>query len=272
MDLPAEAYTQGDRFQLEKRRLFAKAWLPFCAAGQIAAPGSFVNHAIGGWPIFAIRGADGVARAFRNLCRHQGMPVVEKPTGQCDVLRCRYHGWTYDQTGALVSAPPLVAPEDPAAPMHHLEGLAAIETEAMVLVCGRGGEAAPPPTLGLADAGFAGAVTTDLDANWKAALEALLGDDGWRLVWPIALVGALGAAQIVRQVIPRSFSRTRLVDLVFLPAAADAAASLETVRQQAAHAKLAAQAQQAARAAGSAGAAGPAVADFHARLAAACGA
>jgi nitrite reductase/ring-hydroxylating ferredoxin subunit len=272
MVFPADSYTQGERFQLEKRRLFATAWLPLCAAGQIAASGQFVSHSIGGWPIFAIRGADGTARAFRNLCRHQGMPVVEQPAGQCERLRCRYHGWIYDQTGALIETPPLVAPADPAAPMHHLEALSAREADGMIVACGRGGDQAPAPAFGIAAAAYVGAVATDIDANWKAVIEAQLADPGWRLVWPIALVGTLGAAPVVRQIVPRSFSRTRLVDLLFAAPGTDPAGAAALARPQTELAKLAAQAVQARRAAGDTAAESPAVASFHAQLVSACGA
>jgi nitrite reductase/ring-hydroxylating ferredoxin subunit len=272
MSFPAEAYSQGERFQLEKRRLFAKAWLPFCAAGQIAAAGQFVSHSIGGWPLFAIRGADGTARGFRNLCRHQGMPVIEQPAGQCDRLRCRYHGWTYDQTGALVEAPPLFAPADPAAPMHHLEALTACEADGMIVVRGRGADDAPLSAFGIGDADYLDAVTTDIDANWKAVIEALLADESSRFVWPIALVGAIGGVRVVRQIVPRSFSRTRLVDLLFSVRGVDPAAAVDVARDPARQAKAAAQALQARRAAGDDDADAPAVAAFHTRLAAVCGA
>ncbi|MBI3513025.1 MAG: Rieske (2Fe-2S) protein [Proteobacteria bacterium] len=149
MNFPPEAYSQGERFQLEKRRLFTSAWLPFCAAGQLAAAGSFVSHTLGGWPMVAIRGDDGVARGFRNVCRHQGMPVVEQPTGQCAALRCRYHGWTYDLTGALTAAPPPVAPADPAAPIHHLDALALAEAGGMMHLRGRDGDDTAPPDVGV---------------------------------------------------------------------------------------------------------------------------
>src|SRR5258707_4221538 len=104
--LPAKAYTQGDQFQREKQTIFAREFLPFCAAAQLADSGAFILHTIGGWPIFVIRGADGMLRGFRNVCRHQRMPVVDKPEGRCDELRCRFHGWTYGLDGGFVSAPP----------------------------------------------------------------------------------------------------------------------------------------------------------------------
>jgi len=258
MVFPPDAYTEGARFQLEKRRLFAAAWLPVCAAGQIAEPGAFVSHAIGGWPVLAIRGADGIARGFRNVCRHQGMPVVEQPAGRCDSLRCRYHGWTYDLAGALVAAPPAVAPEDPAAPRHRLEALALAEADGMIQLTARA-DAPPAPRFEPGEARWCGAATTDIEANWKAVIETLLGDASWRLVWPLAVVGRMGAGHVVRQVVPRSFLRTRLVDLAF-GAPADAPGI-----------KAAAEAAQAARAAGTPPDATPAVADFHARLTEACG-
>ncbi|MBV8166975.1 MAG: Rieske (2Fe-2S) protein [Alphaproteobacteria bacterium] len=255
MTFDAAAYTQGERFQLERRRLFAEAWLPFCASGQLPAPGAFVTHALGGWPLVAVRGPDGVARAFRNTCRHQGMPVVETPAGSCEALRCRYHGWTFDLTGAFVSAPPLVAPSDPEAAIHHLDELTLDEAGGMILVRGRAREPAPAPRLAPGGA-FAGAATTDVDANWKTVVEHLLTDPAWRFAWPIAFLGET----VVRQIVPRSFSRTRVIDLRFGDAATDAAAL-----------KSGAEALQARRAAGDGAAETPAVEAFREQLFAVCG-
>jgi hypothetical protein len=209
MTFGPDAYAQGDRFQLEKRRLFAEAWLPLCASGQIAAPGAFVSQSIGGWPLMAVRGADGVARGFRNTCRHQGMPVIEKPAGTC-------------------------------------------ETGGIVQVRGRAREAVPAPRFDLEVEAFTGATTTDIDANWKAVVECLLADSSWRFVWPLAAVGA----GVVRQIVPRSFLRTRLIDLSFGGTAASIKADAEAL--------------QARRVAGDATSDAPAVAAFRSQLAAVC--
>src|SRR5438477_1036950 len=117
------AYTKGEQFQRERHALFAGEWLPFGASGQIPGAGDFVSHSIGGWPLFAIRGGDGVARGFHNVCRHQSMPVVEQAGGSCEMLRCRYHGWTYAPSGKFLEAPPRVAPVEPAEKL----GLNAVE-------------------------------------------------------------------------------------------------------------------------------------------------
>ncbi len=269
MAFAAEAYSQGEAFQLEKRRLFATAWLPFCASGQLGATGAFVTHTMGGWPLVAIRGPDGLARGFRNVCRHQGMPVVERPAGTCEALRCRYHGWTYGLDGSLVSAPPLVAPEDPGAPQHRLDALELAEQAGMIHLRGRAGRRvdAEPAELDLGETGFRVALSVDLDANWKTVVELLAAEADVRLVWPIAVTVARNGITIVRQVVPRSFTRTRLVDLVFAAAAADHEPARAALAADAPRLRADATALQSARAAGNGGPVSPAVEAFRARLA-----
>ena len=262
------AYTEGEQFQRERHSLFAKSWLLFAASAQLTAAGDFVSHSIGGWPLFAIRGEDGVARTFHNVCRHQSMPVVEQPTGQCEALRCRYHGWTYGLAGEFREAPPRVAPAEPPDRL----GLNRVELReqdgfCLVRVQPGGG---PPPDLA-APGHFAGAVTTDIGANWKAAVEAILANENWEFVWPLAFIDrSHPGLSVVRQIVPRSSLRTRVVDLIFT---ADGAATdnLLAIQQRCAAAdKAAAETRQAAHAAGDAGPPSGAVVAFLDRVAAGC--
>ena len=126
-------YTEGEAFQSEKRTVFAREWLPLCHAGQVPGAGHFAAQSVGGWPLFAVRGRDGAVRAFRNVCRHQNMQVVEKAAGQCDELRCRYHGWTYDLAGRFVTAPEPVAPPDRLAASNNLPPLPTVDVRGFVL-------------------------------------------------------------------------------------------------------------------------------------------
>ena len=263
------AYTEGEQFQRERHRLFARNWLLFAASAQLPAAGDFVSHSIGGWSLFAIRGEDGTARAFHNLCRHQSMPVVEQPAGHCEALRCRYHGWTYGLGGEFREAPPRVAAVEPADRLG-LNPVELLEQDGFCHVRVQPG--AEPPSPMTIPGHFAGAVTTDIDANWKAAVEALLGEENREFVWPLAfLQRSAPGFSVVRQVVPRSFLRTRMIDLLFTADGAPSDDVIALQQQCAARDKSAAEIRQAAHAAGDAGPPSAVVAAFLGRVTADCG-
>ena len=58
-----------------------------------------------GESILVIRGDDGVARAFANVCRHRGSRLVDGAAGCAKRLTCPYHAWTYAADGRLVGVP-----------------------------------------------------------------------------------------------------------------------------------------------------------------------
>ena len=121
--LDATAYSDPMTFQAERKAIFGTGWQMVGPSAGFTADGSYAALGLGGWPLFAIRGADGVIRAFRNVCSHQKMPVLDNGRGQCDQIRCRFHGWTYDTLGNLISAPQPVAPADGDLNNHPLEEL-----------------------------------------------------------------------------------------------------------------------------------------------------
>lgn len=64
-----------------------------------------------------VLGKDMKLRAFHNVCRHRAYTVVRKSCGSSTRFSCKYHGWQYDDTGALIKAPkfdesPGFVPED----------------------------------------------------------------------------------------------------------------------------------------------------------------
>lgn len=242
------SYTDGEAFQAEKRTLFSSAWLPVCHAAQLAASGDFISQGVGGWPVFALRGHDGVLRVFRNMCRHQQMQVVEKPSGNCTELRCRYHGWTYDLQGCFASAPDPVAPADPAAPSNHLIALASRDAAGFILfTLGDRAQGAPDDVASAVErvnGPYAGNITTEIGCNWKTYLEARL-ERSSACGWPLLLVEQSDGGVIAEQVVPRTFLRTRVV---FHALGAQAVASSLPAHAQ--QAKLESEALQVRRAAG----------------------
>ena len=51
-----------------------------------------------------LRDQDDQVRAFYNVCRHRGGPLVTDDTGTVPGgLVCGFHGWTYDLNGKLIN-------------------------------------------------------------------------------------------------------------------------------------------------------------------------
>ena len=261
--MKSEDYSGPEAFQLEKRSMFAAEWLPLCAEGQFARPGDFVSASVGGWSVFGVRDAEGTVRVLRNACRHQNMPVVNTPSGNCESFRCRFHGWTYDLQGRFQSAPAPVAPADPKSPDLHLPALTTTVVSGLVFFSL--GTPAASPDLGGALKAYGGTLTTEMACNWKVCAEHLLAehtpsaDFAWH--WPLLAVRRAGDVAIIEQIVPHTFLRTRLLTHVFGGTADD-------YRQAAGTIKHVCERLQADRAAGA-----PAVeddallADFHRRLA-----
>src|SRR5262249_33617504 len=135
----------------------------------------------GGWPLFGIRDDTGAVHALRNVCRHQGLPILDLGGGHCAALRCRYHGWSYARDGAFASAPPMVTPADPKDPMHRLPALPTLQRDTLLFVYP--GQGAAPSAVklkempSLAGLAFREELAVDIEANWKMVMEHCLGRD-----------------------------------------------------------------------------------------------
>jgi choline monooxygenase len=103
--IPAPWYVDSRIADLEAKTVFSKTWQLVGRIEQVEKPGQFVTANIAGEPIVAVRGNDGVLRAFYNVCRHHAAAVVMEPCGQVSILHCPYHGWNYGLDGALKGMP-----------------------------------------------------------------------------------------------------------------------------------------------------------------------
>jgi phenylpropionate dioxygenase-like ring-hydroxylating dioxygenase large terminal subunit len=124
--LPAWLYTDPEYFALETARVIRPSWQIVCHESDIAAPGDWQTLDYLGESAIAVRGADGMIRAFHNVCRHRAMRLVEGPSGCARKLSCPYHAWTYELDGRLTGVPskgdyPALKLED--------NGLAPVETQ-----------------------------------------------------------------------------------------------------------------------------------------------
>jgi choline monooxygenase len=176
LNLDPSLYVREDVWQAERARIFARTWQFMGPASYVASAGEYLAIDIAGTPVFAIRGRDGELRGFRNVCRHRGAKLLPDGAGQCGLVVCPYHKWSYADTGRLVQAPwygrdPAIIPEDwPLHPVHLAEwrGLlfAALEPEGSLLdqLGDLPAELAEEPMESYTATDSA---TVSFDANWK---------------------------------------------------------------------------------------------------------
>lgn len=103
--IPADRYISKEFMQLEWERMWTKSWLVGCREEEIPEPGDYVRSEIGTESLLIVRGDDGEARVFYNLCNHRGNQVKFDKCGSAKSLQCAYHLWEYDLTGRLVNVP-----------------------------------------------------------------------------------------------------------------------------------------------------------------------
>ena len=105
VSLPGWLYRDPDFFEAEKRAFLRAAPQVVCHESDIAEPGEWRALEYLGESVIVIRGDDGVARAFANVCRHRGSRLVDGEAGCAKVLTCPYHAWSYGRDGRLVGVP-----------------------------------------------------------------------------------------------------------------------------------------------------------------------
>lgn len=109
--LPAPAYTEDGILQIERDRVLWPSWQLVGHVSDLPAPGTALRFDLMGRSLFVLRTGSGGLRAFRNVCRHRGTRLIEGDVGTglafCvdGRVRCPYHGWAYDDSGALVHVP-----------------------------------------------------------------------------------------------------------------------------------------------------------------------
>ncbi len=104
-NLDPRLYTDRAVFSQECVAIFRSNWQLIGPASRLSEAGDYVATEIAGAKIVAVRGKDGVLRAFRNVCRHRGARLFEEGEGRCTMIRCPYHNWVYDLDGSLRQVP-----------------------------------------------------------------------------------------------------------------------------------------------------------------------
>jgi phenylpropionate dioxygenase-like ring-hydroxylating dioxygenase large terminal subunit len=104
LNVPVVRYRDEERFQQELEQVFRRSPLLVALSCDIPSAGDYTTLDIAQRPIVVIRGDDGLARTFFNVCRHRGAQVADGCFGHGRRLTCPYHFWVYDAQGALVGS------------------------------------------------------------------------------------------------------------------------------------------------------------------------
>ena len=108
--LPNAHYTDPRLFEEERRALFLDGWAGIAVEADVPEIGDALPITFLGVPLLLVRGRDGRARVFQNICRHRGMVLVDSPRRIEGAIRCAYHSWCYATDGRLVSTPHVGGP------------------------------------------------------------------------------------------------------------------------------------------------------------------
>lgn len=103
--IPSSWYTDPAFDRLDRDAVFGRTWQCVAHAGEVEAAGQYITATVGDEPVIAVRGKDGVLRAFYNVCRHRAGPLAMDRAGCVNALTCKYHGWTYLLDGSLRGVP-----------------------------------------------------------------------------------------------------------------------------------------------------------------------
>jgi nitrite reductase/ring-hydroxylating ferredoxin subunit len=121
--IPAEYYIDEKHFVTDERFLADNLWFLLDHVSRIPQPGDYFVFEYGrAYSVIILRDKAGEVKGFHNVCRHRGSRLCRHDddpaprdarlsvkqlgaTGNTPVFCCPYHAWTYDLTGALISAP-----------------------------------------------------------------------------------------------------------------------------------------------------------------------
>jgi nitrite reductase/ring-hydroxylating ferredoxin subunit len=105
-DLSYDAYLSEDQARGEEERMWPQVWQMACRLEQISKPKDYIVYDIADTSILLIRQNDSGVKAFINSCRHRGMQLAKSEArGHAAMIRCPFHGWTWNTKGELKSIP-----------------------------------------------------------------------------------------------------------------------------------------------------------------------
>lgn len=101
--LEASTYTEPAILADERAALFARCWQFVGPRSSLADADDWLTAELAGRS-FLVQNFGGTLRGFRNVCSHRHARLRAECRGN-GLLRCPYHGWTYNEEGVPVGIP-----------------------------------------------------------------------------------------------------------------------------------------------------------------------
>tara|TARA_R110000787_G_scaffold215561_1_gene324642 strand:+ start:2992 stop:4242 length:1251 start_codon:yes stop_codon:yes gene_type:complete len=105
--VPVESYRSQAFFELERERIFRRAWLVMGRIEELPEAHSYLvkDIEICDVQVLISRDGEGRVQAFHNVCSHRNNLLVNDREGCKRLHQCPYHGWTYGSDGSLRGVP-----------------------------------------------------------------------------------------------------------------------------------------------------------------------
>src|SRR5271168_5356305 len=98
-----DIFTDPEIFELEMKNIFEGNWIYLAHESQIPNKNDYFTTYMGRQPIFIARNRNGELNAFINACAHRGAMLCRHKRGNKANYTCPFHGWTFSNSGRLVS-------------------------------------------------------------------------------------------------------------------------------------------------------------------------
>jgi phenylpropionate dioxygenase-like ring-hydroxylating dioxygenase large terminal subunit len=176
--IPVENYVDPERWQCEMDSIFKRLPLMLAFTCEMREPGDYKSVEVVGVPILIVRGQDGRVRAFIGVCSHRGTLLTEEGKGRCEQFTCPYHGWTYNDRGALIGVAGRRKFGDIDTASRSLTELPAVERAGMIFV-----SLTPGGSIDLED--YLGGMLPELESfgfeNWHVYKQNELPTSNWKV-------------------------------------------------------------------------------------------
>ena len=102
-EIPGGRYHEQAFYDLEMEHLWRKTWVVAGHVSQLPQEGAFITFSHLGVSVVIVRDKAGEVRAFHNVCRHRGAPLVLDDSGRIPRFVCPYHSWSYALDGTVLA-------------------------------------------------------------------------------------------------------------------------------------------------------------------------